>query len=209
MPRARQYASNADRQRAYRDRVRQRNGGALRIVVPAERFRCIMADPPWPARDQGSRIAPAHAGHYQVMSISSIIGLGDQVRAWAEKDCHLWLCAPNYIVLDGTAAIVAQMWGFRPKQQCTWRKNKIGMGHWMRNTTEQVILCVRGQLKPLKKNVRTDFDGPVGRHSEKPDELYRHIELVSPGPRLEMFARRARPGWMSYGDQAPSSTRIR
>ena len=36
-------------------------------------------------------------------------------------------------------------------------------------------------------------------HSRKPDEL---IEACSPGPRLQLFARGARPGWTAWGDQA-------
>ena len=39
-------------------------------------------------------------------------------------------------------------------------------------------------------------------HSRKPDEFYPLIEACSPGPFLEMFARRAQPGWHAFGDEA-------
>lgn len=172
-------------------------------------FRCILSDPPWTFRDQGSRIAPARAGHYSVMSLSSIIGLGDLVRWLAAPNSHLWMCCPNALVLDGTGALVMRLWGFVPKQLATGRKNRIGMGHWMRNSTEQVLFGVRGRLRPKARNVRTDFEFPVTRHSEKPDQLYRLIEAVSPGPRLEMFARRAVDGWRTIGNEAPRQTRLR
>lgn len=172
------------------------------------RYRCIEADPAWAFRDQGSRIAPAHAGHYQVMTLNAIIALGDLVRDLAATNAHLWLCAPNALVIDGTAALVARAWGFRPVQLATWCKDRIGMGHWLRNSTEQVMLCVRGRLGPRCRNVPTHFTGRVTTHSTKPDELYEMIEAVSPGPRLEMFARRQRRGWASWGDQAPDETRI-
>ena len=39
-------------------------------------------------------------------------------------------------------------------------------------------------------------------HSRKPDEQYKIIETCSPGPFLELFARGARKGWASWGNQA-------
>ena len=167
-------------------------------------YACVLSDPPWRFDDRGSRIAPDHKGkHYETMSLSSIIGLGDWVRERAAKNCHLWLWAPNSFVIDGSAALVVRMWGFQPKQLATWVKDKIGMGHWMRNATEQLLFGVRGRLSPLARNVRNYCEGKVTRHSAKPDESYELIEAISPGPRLEMFARRQRKGWHAWGDQAP------
>jgi N6-adenosine-specific RNA methylase IME4 len=40
------------------------------------------------------------------------------------------------------------------------------------------------------------------QHSAKPEFFLDLIEQVSPGPRLEMFSRRARLGWDTWGDQA-------
>ncbi len=40
-------------------------------------------------------------------------------------------------------------------------------------------------------------------HSAKPDAFYDLVEARSKGPYLEMFARRGRPGWTSWGDEAP------
>jgi N6-adenosine-specific RNA methylase IME4 len=36
-------------------------------------------------------------------------------------------------------------------------------------------------------------------HSDKPDELYPIIEVCSPGPYLELFARHKREGWRQWG----------
>jgi N6-adenosine-specific RNA methylase IME4 len=41
------------------------------------------------------------------------------------------------------------------------------------------------------------------RHSKKPVELYDMIELCSPGPHLELFARETRKGWTQWGDEIP------
>lgn len=172
-------------------------------------YKCVLADPPWRFDDRGSRIAPDHSGHYQTMSLAEIIGLAPMVRELADKSSHLWLWAPNAFILSGDAQMVVRMWGFTPKQLATWVKPKIGMGHWMRNTTEQLLFCVKGRLGALSpKNVPTHFFGPILRHSAKPLESYEHIESVSPGPRIEMFARTARDGWESWGKEAPKETRI-
>jgi N6-adenosine-specific RNA methylase IME4 len=39
-------------------------------------------------------------------------------------------------------------------------------------------------------------------HSRKPDEQYDIIRQCSPGPFLELFARKRREGWTSWGNQA-------
>ena len=45
------------------------------------------------------------------------------------------------------------------------------------------------------------FEAPRGRHSQKPEESYRRIERVSPGPRAEIFAREKREGWDVWGNE--------
>jgi N6-adenosine-specific RNA methylase IME4 len=47
---------------------------------------------------------------------------------------------------------------------------------------------------------------PRGRHSEKPDVFAEYIERLFPNvPKLEMFARRERPGWEWWGAEAPTT----
>jgi len=42
-------------------------------------------------------------------------------------------------------------------------------------------------------------------HSRKPDETYGLIERMYPElPKIELFARHARPGWAAWGNQAPA-----
>jgi N6-adenosine-specific RNA methylase IME4 len=42
---------------------------------------------------------------------------------------------------------------------------------------------------------------PVQEHSHKPEEQFSIIERCSPGPYLELFARRKQPGWDAWGNQ--------
>jgi hypothetical protein len=44
---------------------------------------------------------------------------------------------------------------------------------------------------------------PVGAHSEKSDEAYHRMERLYPGPRLELFARKKRDGWKTWGNELP------
>lgn len=48
----------------------------------------------------------------------------------------------------------------------------------------------------------TWYEAPRGRHSEKPELFMDLIERMSPGPYVELFARRARFGWDYWGDQS-------
>jgi len=47
--------------------------------------------------------------------------------------------------------------------------------------------------------VRSIFEAPVGRHSEKPHEFYSLVERMRKGPYAEIFARRYLPGWDCFG----------
>jgi N6-adenosine-specific RNA methylase IME4 len=53
------------------------------------------------------------------------------------------------------------------------------------------------------------FAGPRGAHSQKPEAAQDLIERVSPGPYLELFARRQRPNWDVWGTEVASSIVLR
>ena len=83
----------------------------------------------------------------------------------------------------------------------------IGLGGAYTITTEHVLFARRGSLAPLRRYDSTWFalkrpynanGGPM--HSAKPDGFLDVVERVSPGPYLELFARRARFGWDYAGN---------
>ena len=55
----------------------------------------------------------------------------------------------------------------------------------------------------LRTDVHQVVIAPVGEHSEKPDEVYRRIERLYRGPYLELFARKEREGWKTWGNELP------
>jgi len=81
------------------------------------------------------------------------------------------------------------------------RRLKFGMGHYVRNGHEVCLIGRRGRAKVLHRSQRSVFFAPVGEHSEKPDEFYRIVEELAPGPYLDLFARKERRGWTSIGDE--------
>ncbi|MGH3428196.1 MAG: MT-A70 family methyltransferase, partial [Mycobacteriales bacterium] len=94
-----------------------------------------------------------------------------------------------------------EAWGFRYQCVMTWRKN-VGITpfSWMYDT-EHVLFGTRGNLPLEKLGQRLSFEAPTVGHSVKPDVFYDRVTAASPGPRIEMFARRQRDGFESWGNE--------
>ncbi|WP_333591353.1 MT-A70 family methyltransferase [Brevundimonas sp.] len=183
---------------------------ALRRFAGDRRFKTILADPPWQFQNRTGKVAPEHKrlNRYPTMTLEDICGL--PVSEVAADTAHLYMWVPNALLPEGLK--VMEAWGFQYKSNLVWHKIRKdggsdgrGVGFYFRNVTELILFGVRG------KNARTE---PPGRsqvnmiqtrkreHSRKPDEQYELIEMCSPGPYLEMFARGERPRWAVWGNQA-------
>jgi N6-adenosine-specific RNA methylase IME4 len=96
--------------------------------------------------------------------------------------------------------------GFTYKSAWFWKKDHEGTGHWSQNTVEILLIGTRGDVPAPTPGEQPDqmIEAPRGRHSEKPAVFYEIIERLFPNtPKLEMFARSARPGWDVWGAEAP------
>lgn len=83
-------------------------------------------------------------------------------------------------------------------------KPTFGVGYWFRGCVEPIIVF----KAPDAPSIRTPFVGllsPNARHSRKPETLHHLIESHFPGPYLELFGRRERPGWNVFGNEAPQT----
>jgi N6-adenosine-specific RNA methylase IME4 len=186
----------------------------LRALVGGRRFGTILADPPWQFQNSTGKIAPEHKrlSRYSTMRLDEICSL--PVEACAAQVCHLYLWVPNALLPEGLA--VMRAWGFAYKSNIVWHKLRKdggsdgrGVGFYFRNVTELLLFGVRGKnartLAPGRTQV--NYIGTRKReHSRKPDEIFPIIEACSPGPRIELFARGPRPGWMCWGNQAEDYT---
>jgi N6-adenosine-specific RNA methylase IME4 len=173
-------------------------GRIARLEDAGERFRCIYVDPPWRYGDEGC--GGGLSSEYSTMTLEAICAL--PVAAIAEPDSHLWLWTTWPMMRDGAPQRVLEAWGFRWVGEIIWVKDGLGVGRWLRPSTEILILGVKGKLKLLRYNQRGHLSAEREGHSVKPAAFYEIIETLTPGPRLEMFARRARNGWKRWGDQA-------
>ena len=98
----------------------------------------------------------------------------------AEDDAHLWLWVTNATLRDGYD--VAEAWGFTVRSPLTWIKFRMGLGVYLRNTTEHLLFATRGKAPVKYRSQPTWFNAPVQEHSRKPEEQFALIERVSPGP---------------------------
>jgi N6-adenosine-specific RNA methylase IME4 len=132
------------------------------------------------------------------MTLDQIAAL--PVRDVAHKDVVLFLWATNPLMREAFDVMAA--WGWKYKTLLTWEKvNACGMGYWFRGVTEHLLVGVRGKIPAFRSREKNLFRARRRKHSEKPEEAFALIEAVSPGPRLELFARRARPGWTVWGNE--------
>jgi N6-adenosine-specific RNA methylase IME4 len=165
-------------------------------------YRTILADPPWDIQQKGSLGA---GRHYPLMRLGAICAL--PVAQLAEADAHLWLWVTNATIHEGKR--VMESWGFSYRSCLTWIKPRFGLGHYLRNQTEHVLLGVRGNAPIQFRGQGTWFYAPLQEHSHKPEEQYAIIERCSSGPYLELFARRKRPGWDAWGNEVESDLELR
>lgn len=168
-----------------------------------KRYRTIVADPPWRYEEKLRMGTGAKhkgpANQYGCMNYADIRAL--PVADLAEDDAHLYLWVTNAFLVEGHD--LARAWGFEPRAVLTWTKPGIGTGPFFRTNTEHILFGLRGRLALASKSLPTGFSWPRGAHSAKPDAFYDLVEQASPGPYLEMFARRARLGdWHYWGDQS-------
>jgi N6-adenosine-specific RNA methylase IME4 len=166
----------------------------------SQKYRTILADPPWDVQQKGDRGAERH---YPLMTLERIAAL--PIADLAADDAHLWLWVTNATLRQGYD--IAEAWGFTVRSPLTWVKFRLGLGNYLRNSTEHLLFATRGQAPVRFRSQPTWVQAPVQDHSNKPEEQYALIERISPGPYLELFARRrpsSRADWHVWGNQIDS-----
>lgn len=159
------------------------------------RFRTIMADPPWDIGQKDKRLGALR--HYDLMTLDRIKRM--PVEDLAEENAHLYLWVINGAIREGID--VMEEWGFTYRAPLTWIKPRFGLGNYLRQQTEHLLLGTRGKAPVKFKGQGTWMYAPLQDHSHKPEEQYAVIERLSDGPYLELFARRRQPGWHAWGNE--------
>lgn len=179
------------------------------------KYRTIVADPPWPQKAGPQFPVTAKSGKNYTRTSATSRELDyptlqpDEIAALpianlARADAHLYLWVTNRYIEDGYT--IARAWGFRPVVLLTWAKTPrgIGLGGTFCQTTEHVLFARRGSLSATRRVDSTwwNWTRQDAGHSRKPDSFLDLVESVSPGPYLELFARRQRLGWDTWGNEA-------
>jgi len=167
------------------------------------RYPVLYADPPW-QYDHMISDSRAIENHYPTMSIEAICAL--QVAQLATDDAMLFLWVPPSFLHKGIRVIEA--WGFSYLTSMVWDKQTIGMGYYVRQQHEHVLLAHKGTaIVPDPSTLSPSIvSTPRGKHSEKPAVFHEIIERMYPSlPKIELFARDVREGWAAWGNQAQAA----
>ena len=190
----------------------------------SESIRCLAMDPPWQEHGGAGRGCQNHYGTMSKQEIfATLMGCEHHGQFQRKSSCHLWIWVTDNFLRDGLWLM--DVLGFRYVRTMVWVKVtghqewredrphrvfqnlelQIGLGQYLRGSHELCLLGTRGDAmvpEPADRMPSVIF-APRTTHSTKPEEAYQLIERVSPGPRLEFFARAPRSGWSVWGDQAP------
>jgi N6-adenosine-specific RNA methylase IME4 len=171
-----------------------------------EPFQTLLVDPPWAYQTATrSKKLTGYANYeYQTLDTPSLAALPVADVCATNAVMVLWSTWP--FLPD--ALELLQAWGFEYKTALPWVKVEdvtpttfkptYGVGYWFRGCTEPILIGLRG-----KGSYRTPWVGLLSesaRHSRKPESIYELAESFG-SPRLEMFSRERREGWVSLGNE--------
>jgi N6-adenosine-specific RNA methylase IME4 len=190
-------------------------------VVTANKYDIVLADPPWDYYGSPDKMGAA-GKEYGLMSDEELLAFNPRER-WMAKDSILfmWTTAPRM----GFAFKCIEAWGLHDRGvQFTWVKTRQdgitpigaqGVRPSIVKPTCEFVLAAstvkRGRpLKLSDETIRHTILAPNrGKgidHSQKPDDVHERIDRMYPGAsKIELFARRAFPGWDAWGNQAPAN----
>lgn len=188
-----------------------------------KKYNVIYADCPW-----NQKGGPKHNGYtvvdgkqvfntsgatldlaYPTMSVDEIKSL--PVSKIANDDSHLYLWATNASL--PAAFEVIKAWGSTYSTTIVWTKNQMGggLGGNYRINTEFLLFARKGNLKGLKTikqtwfHVKREYVNGYPMGSKKPEFFRELIESVSPGTKVELFARKETIGWDVFGNEVNNS----
>lgn len=183
------------------------------------KYKTIVIDPPWKYGKWGSnsgrtdicrQFAPSAKNlplPYPYMSLDEIAAL--PIPDLADVDCELYVWTTEKY-LPHTFPLL-EKWGFKYCETLVWCKEPrgTGQGGLFTPTTEFIVHSHKGRM-PKKQRIDTTWWKVTRQvhHSQKPEHFQDVIELVSDGPRLEMFARRERVGWDVFGNEVENSIQL-
>ena len=175
-----------------------------------KRYQVIYADPPWRYDVDSVPKNRLIENHYATMPLEDIAALPVLKIAKDPAILFLWTTSPK--TEEGLA--VMKSWGFTYRTQIVWEKYsngklQIGLGNNVRGSHELLLIGKRGEFFTPKYKPPSTITARRNEHSVKPDKFYEIVENMYPtASRIELFARRPRPGWASVGNQIEAAKSV-
>lgn len=174
-----------------------------------KKYGIIYADPPWLQSKGGRKAVRAHSSglplDYKTITLDEIESHLRAAVGLAEADSVLFLWTIDKYLFKAQA--IAERLGYKLHARMVWNKlNGIPAAFTIRYGHEYLLYMYRGKLRSVAKEERgkihSVFMERSEKHSQKPRIAYEIIERLYPiEKKLELYARRERVGWDSWGDE--------
>ncbi|MBY5689360.1 ParB N-terminal domain-containing protein [Rhizobium leguminosarum] len=170
-------------------------------------------DVPWEQEAWSDETGQDKGLPYPSMSVDELMALCAGTKSPFTPDAILYFWSTTNRLRDAMRIIEA--WGFKFMTMITWDKVNIGMGRWVRDRTEHLLICKRGDFPGLDlytEKPESLYSEVKTEHSRKPVWFAEQIERLYPDMRkLELFQRkdsladddvRRNGNWIFWGNQA-------
>ena len=170
---------------------------SLVAELPSGKYQVIYADPPWQYRNSG--LGGSAENHYPTRSREELARLDINSLTADNGVLFLWVTSP--FLPEGLR--LCQSWGFEYKASFVWIKDRSTygkLGFYNYSQHEFLFTATKGSCLPRSGSLMPSvIVAPKGEHSAKPELVYEIIEKMYPGPYIELFARKRRVNWESWG----------
>ncbi len=181
--------------------------------MPRAAFAVGYCDVPWQQEAWSDETGQDKGLPYPSMTVDELMALCAGDRSPFTQDAILYFWTTTNRLADALRIIGA--WGFTYVSMITWDKVNIGMGRWVRDRTEHLIICKRGNFPGIDlytPKPESLYSEAKTEHSRKPVWFAEEIERLYPDMRkLELFQRkeslqsgdiRLNGKWEFWGNQA-------
>jgi len=177
------------------------------------KFNIIYLDPAWyfPKRNNlKTKFGGGITDKYPPMKIEDIKNL--PIQDLADDNCAIFMWITTSMTSDSDIIdklSLLKHWGFKiPNIAFNWKKEykngktHFGTGYYTKSGSELCILGIKGKMKPISNYISSIVESPLEYHSKKPDIIAdKIVELFGDLPRIELFARQPRNGWITIGQE--------
>jgi N6-adenosine-specific RNA methylase IME4 len=183
--------------------------------MPRAAFAVGYCDAPWQQEAWSDETGQDKGLRYPSMTVDELMALCAGERSPFTRDAVLYFWATTNRLHH--ALNIIEAWGFDYVSAITWDKVNIGMGRWVRDRTEHLLICKRGNFPGIDlytAKPESLYSETKTEHSRKPVWFAEEIERLYPDMRkLELFQRKdsLQPGdvrlngrWDFWGNQAGS-----